>query len=125
MTTTKIIYFRKNIEWLYLSTLGQEGFYMKLGYIECPPFSEFGSPKESNDDNLSNVILNKVCILPNILFNKNSNPVPTPLESSNLQPPPPPPPLPPSIPKNLPNPSKITTIVHNINNSKTFMRKQI
>lgn len=28
---------------IYLSTKGQEGFYKKLGYVECPPVSIYGS----------------------------------------------------------------------------------
>ncbi|KAK6635775.1 hypothetical protein RUM44_001029 [Polyplax serrata] len=34
---------RKNIRWIYLSTKGQEEFYRKLGYVECPPITLYGS----------------------------------------------------------------------------------
>lgn len=33
---------------VYLSTRGQEGFYSKLGYVECQPISIYGGYKDNN-----------------------------------------------------------------------------
>lgn len=54
-----------DLKTIYLSTKGQEGFYAKLGYTECPPVSIYGGfvPFNNNNNSYSG----------NIVYNKSSN----------------------------------------------------
>lgn len=67
-----------NLNEIYLSTRGQEGFYRKLGYIECPPISIYGSftINSTTSDKTSN---NNTSIISDEVFCKSLTPNPPPL----------------------------------------------
>ncbi|XP_076258266.1 N-alpha-acetyltransferase 80 [Rhynchophorus ferrugineus] len=68
-----------NISVIYLSTKGQEGFYCKLGYIECMPVSLYGEFKGIRQNDFS---ISKQTIKPVIAKNV---PAPPPVPVNNIK----------------------------------------
>ncbi|KAL0269160.1 UNVERIFIED_CONTAM: hypothetical protein PYX00_006980 [Menopon gallinae] len=106
---------RKNIEWIYLSTLGQEVFYEKLGYLTCDPINIYGGQINLLPQNNNHF---KEATERNESVDKNFNKIVGTEKSACLSGVPPPPPPPP------PMPSFNSKVVY-VTNKKTFMRKKI
>ncbi|KAK3931776.1 N-alpha-acetyltransferase 80 [Frankliniella fusca] len=114
----------RKLQILYLSTLGQEKFYKKLGYDECEPVSlyAFGinsnssfplSQSNNNKNNLEGGLLKEK----NVPQNNKSSDKRVIDQCSSHPPSPPPPPPPPPFPKKA--------FGDGIMTSKTYMRKEL
>ncbi|XP_049959764.1 N-alpha-acetyltransferase 80 isoform X2 [Schistocerca serialis cubense] len=114
---------------VYLSTIDQQGFYLKLGYTECAPVSVYGCPIAKwnsshtmvHNNMLSDLELqNEVSPLDSRTLTKDTVPLQheaTSLLPCQLPPPtPPPPPPPPPPPQSLP-------LAPTQKQRKTFMKK--
>lgn len=108
----EILFSSKRIEWVYLSTQGQEIFYEKLGYSKCKPINIYGCPLSFDPDNENeDEEICKKFEKCDIDFNLKY------CQKLDVPSPPPPPPFPPS---QLSTKSTTTT-----NSKKTFMRKKL
>ncbi|XP_034239262.1 N-alpha-acetyltransferase 80 isoform X2 [Thrips palmi] len=104
----------RNLHIVYLSTLGQEKFYKKLGYNECEPVSlySFGlrsissGPKDSKTKNMET----ETC---RTMIDRKIAEVNKEMKCLLTGPPPPPPPLPKQ------------PIGHNVMSVKTYMKKEL